>query len=240
MRRFLPVAVVLALAAAGTADGVSLAPPASVSAIPPEAGKPSHLAISARSRSKASGDVRGIVVRLARGFRFDDRAAKRCKVAQAKQTHSCPAGSRIGKGEADLSLKPGGTETADLDLYLAPRQHAGDLAGVVVIANTAGRKGHAVGRVLRLDPDTFKTYGLQLTLDRLKGAIEPPQGATARLREVHMNVGADRTVDGERRDLIRNPGCGSDGWPWELLVVHPQGDRDHYYGSIECSPVPTP
>ncbi|HKP88591.1 MAG TPA: hypothetical protein VJT75_01330 [Thermoleophilaceae bacterium] len=239
MRRFVPVAIALTIA--GTASATSLAPDVAVNVNPPEAGKGSELNVDVNSRPQKSGSVRGVVVRLVRGFKFNPAAVgTHCRVVEASQTNACPAGSRIGGGEAQVVLTPGGQVTAPIDLYLAPRQHARDAAGIVAIADVEGRKGHAVGRVQRLDPDVFETYGLQIAIDPLQSAFRPPAGGKARIKSLNLLAGAHRTVDGRRRDLIRNPSCGADDWPWELLRIHQQGDRSHHYGSIECAPKPTP
>ena len=234
MRRAGLLAALSLLAAGAPAEA---APGASVTAEPPQPGAGSAVHVDLHARG-----VRGLVVRLGRGFRFDGRAvAGRCRAAEAARTHSCPADSRIGAGQARLRLESGHTTTAGMSLYLAPRQVRGDLAGVVVIAETDTREGVAVGRVQRLDPDTFRTYGLQLTLDRVRRAFRLAPGQTGQLKRVTVQLGAHRTVRGRRHDLIANPGtCGVDGWPWQVLAIYPQGDRNHLYGSIACSPAPMP
>jgi hypothetical protein len=233
----------VALAFAGTASALTLAPPVSVTVAPREVGEGSVVTLEARSSSSPGGGrIRGISLRLARGFRANPAAvAERCRVAQAAETHSCPTDSRIGGGEATLTLANGGRVTGDLDLYRAPRQHPSELAGIVVITDTQGRKGHAVGRIMRLDPDTFRKYGLQVTLDRLASAMKPPPGTRARIRRLELQIGVHRPADGRFRHLIKNPeSCGAQGWPWQAQLIHLAGDRSFYYGAIECSPAPTP
>lgn len=236
--------VVVALVLTATASALSLVPAASVSVSPPDAGQGSTVGVDVRttSSSPGAGKIRGVSLRLARGFRANPAAvAERCRVAEAAKTHTCPTGSRIGGGEATLRLAGGGRLTGDLDLYLAPRQHPSELAGIVVLTDTQGREGHAVGRIVRLDPDTFRKYGLQVTIDRLASAMEPPPGTRARIRRLSLQIGVHRPADGRFRHLIRNPGrCGTDGWPWQVQRIHLAGDASYFYGTIECSPAPTP
>jgi hypothetical protein len=235
--------VIVALALAGTAIALTRAPTVSVTVAPREVGEGSTVTLDARSSTApGGGQIRGVSLRLARGFRANPAAvAERCRVAQAAKTHSCPTDSRIGGGEATLKLANGGRLTGDLDLYLAPRQHPSELAGIVVLGDTQGRKGHAVGRIMRLDPDIFRKYGLQVTVERLKSALEPPPGMRARIRRLELQIGVHRPADGRFRHLIRNPGsCGNDGWPWQVLRIHITNDASASYGAIECSPAPTP
>jgi hypothetical protein len=129
---------------------------------------------------------------------------------------------------------------ADLDLYLAPRQFPGDAAGLVLIADVEGRRRTAVGRIVRLDPGVFRKYGIQVTVDPLQSAFKRPLGEKAHLDRLSLHIGAERTVDGRRRDLIRNPsGCPA-SWPWQAWLIHPAGDASAYYGGIECFLVATP
>ena len=239
MRRAVLIAAVLALALSGMAAATATA--AQVKVDPAGVGEGSVLTLAARgSTSPTSDSLIGVSVRLVRGFRANPAAvAERCSAAQSAETHRCPADSRIGGGKVTLALPSGEEMTSDLDLYLAPRQHPGELAGIVVLADTKGRKGHAVGRILRLDPDTWRRYGLQITFDRLRGALRTGK-AQARITRVKVHIGHHRSVGGEVRHLIRNPGrCGSGGWPWQVEGFGTNG-IGAAYGAIECSPVPIP
>jgi hypothetical protein len=239
VKRPVLIAVVLALALSGMAAAVATA--AQVKVDPAEPGEGSSVTLVARgSTSPTSDALLGVSVRLVRGFRANPAAvAERCSAAQAAQTHSCPRDSRIGGGEVELTLATGAQMTSDLDLYLAPRQQPRELAGIVVLADTKGRKGHALGRIIRLDPDTWRRYGLQVTLDHLRGALRTGK-AHARITRVSVHIGHNRRAGGRLRHLIRSPGsCGTDGWPWQFQAIGTSGIGSAY-GSIRCSPVPTP
>jgi hypothetical protein len=239
LRRIALIAVAATLAYATAA--IAVVDPVNLTLEPKGIGEGSVATLDYEA-AKSWSNPRGLVVRVKRGFKVGPKAVEtRCRVAEAAQTGSCPSGSRIGGGRADLTVTPGGRITADVDLYLAPRQSPGDLAGVVVIANAAGQKRHAVGRVFRLDRDRFRKYGLQATFGDLRKAFKPPPGFKVHVDHINVHVGTHRTVDGERHDLLRNPSsCGASGWPWQVLLIHPGGDRSHLYGAFKCSPSPTP
>jgi hypothetical protein len=235
MRRGVLIAIVLASALSGMACAVATA--ARVKVDPAGAGEGSFVTLVARgSTSPTSDALRGVSVRLVRGFRANPAAvAERCSAAQVAETHRCPTDSRIGGGKVTLTLASGEQITSDLDLYLAPRQDPRALAGIVVIADTKGRKGHALGRIVRLDPDTWRRYGLQVTLDHLRGALRTGK-AHARITRISVHIGQHRRADGRLRHLIRNPGsCGTDGWRWQLLAIGMDG-IGAAYGSIDCTP----
>ena len=236
MRRALLIAALLAVAlpaTAAAAEGVN------VTFDPSTTGEPSVLRVDARLPVQ---NWRGFALQLTRGLKIDPFAvANYCQASDSAETDSCRPDSRIGGGTAKLTLSPGGDVPAQIGLYLAPKQRARDLAGVVAIATVAGRKHHAVGRIFRLDRSKYPRVGLEILFDNLRRAFRQPSGIRFRVDRLKLHVGTHRTVDGERHDLLTNPSrCGTGGWPWHALVIFPMGDRNHYHGAVECSPVPTP
>jgi hypothetical protein len=238
MRRtaLISLLALLAFAAAALAAGGS----ASLTVNPKEAGKGSVATIDAKPPRKDENPS-SVALRVSKGVKVDPKAvARRCRPAQAQQ-NSCPAASRIGGGKADLTVTPGGPVTADIDLYLAPKQRAGDIAAVVAIAVAAGQTAHTTGRIFRLDTDKYPKLGLQTSFDNLRSAFKPPEGFKVHVDHLNLHFGKHRTVDGKRHDLIRNPStCGAKGWPWHVEVGYPTNGHYFFHGSVDCSPAPTP
>lgn len=177
-------------------------------------------------------------VRMARGTTFDPGAVPgRCSRAQAVD-RDCPEASMIGFGRADLSGGPRGPFAAALDLYLGPRQHPGDVAGIVLVARAAGHRSRATGRIVALGESRSRLYGLQLSFEGLRRAFGKHSHVEGHVDRLRVHIGAHRTVAGRRHDLITNPSsCGSDGWPWRAHVGSPDWQTGwYYYGSVDCSP----
>lgn len=238
-----------ALLAAGTA-GAQSAPQGSVAVIPNVAGKPSRLAVDASPGDAGSSgeQARSAAVLIARGFRIDPRSrARRCSRDQAER-FECPAASRIGRGQADgtASLGPAASQSfsADIDLFLAPAQRRGDIAGVVVQVREpqSGFRATGTGRLIRL---ASGRYGSELRFDQLAGGQQLPPGVTVTVQRIRLSVSASRTVRKVvrrrhrrrvrrvRYHLIRNPRTCSGSWPYEVRVSYASGERA-FQGSIAC------
>jgi hypothetical protein len=232
MRRAVPIALVLTLAFAAAALGAGSA---TLTVNPNEAGKGS---VSTLDGTPPNGNKnpRSVALKVVKGVKFDGRAvARRCTDAQAEQ-NSCPAGSRIGGGTIDVTATPGGPVTIDVRLFLAPRRQSGDLAGVVGIATVrgTGQKGHAFGRVLRIDEGKL---GLETRFSGLDKAIKPPAQVKVHVDHLRLRFGKHRQVAGKRVDLTRNPStCGPKGWPYAAIVSYPDGSGKTFRGSVGCSP----
>lgn len=220
---------VSALAALAAAPALG-APSGSVTLTPNQAGKPSTVSLDIHPDG---GNPKSIVVRVARGFKFDPRATKqKCSPDQAK-AGNCPAGSRIGGGTADATVHQNGGFfpdthfTAQLDLYAAPPPQPGDVGGVVIHFSEpkTGQQGSITGRVTKgADPP----YDLVVRFDGSDQALKAPQGFSVRVDRIQASFGAKRTVKKTvkkhgkkhkkkvRRYLVRNPKKCSGSWPFQV------------------------
>jgi hypothetical protein len=232
MRRavLLSVLALLALAAAAFAAGS-----AKLTVDPNTAGAGSVATIEA-TPPNGSKNPRSVALKVAKGVKFDGRAApKRCSDAQAKQ-NSCPAGSRIGGGMIDVTATPGGHVTVDVGLFLGPKRRPDDLTGVVGIATVraTGQKRHAFGRVFKIDEGKL---GLETRFGGLDKAVKPPPNIKVHVDHLTLHFGRHRRVDGKRVDLIRNPSkCGPKGWPYAAVVTYPDGSGKTFRDAVACSP----
>jgi hypothetical protein len=105
--------------------------------------------------------------------------------------------------------------------------------GIATVRAT-GQKGHAFGRLLRIDQGRL---GLESRFSGLDNAIKPPAGFKVRVNHLKLRFGKHRTVNGKRVDLIRNPStCGDKGWPYAAVVKYPDGTGKTFRGSVGCSP----
>jgi hypothetical protein len=190
---------------------------------------------------------RAIVLRVVKGAKIDPRARKvKCKRAQAND-EACPAKSRIGGGKADVTVTsavfPAQHVQVDVDLFLMPPQRDGDRAGIAAQfeVSQTGQKGHAIGRVYRIDIGRF---GLETRFDGLDTALKPPQGFKAHVDHLRLSFGAHRTItkrkpNGEkvkvRVDLLRNPRTCDGSWPYK--VTFEWAGRAPYgaHGSTACT-----
>lgn len=232
MRRTVLIAVssLLAFAAVAFAAGS-----AKLTIEPNKAGAGSVATIDA-TPPNGSKNPRSVALKVVKGVKFDGRAApKRCSNAQANQ-NNCPAGSRIGGGRIDVTATPGGPVVVDVALFLGPKRNAGDLAGLVGIATVraTGQKGHAFGRLLRIDEGRL---GLESRFGGLDKAIKPPAGFKVQVDHLKLRFGKHRQVNGKRVDLIRNPStCGDKGWPYAAVVTYPDGTGKTFRGAVDCVP----
>jgi hypothetical protein len=225
VRRLGLLTVALVLGLCGTAAGF---PAGYLTLDPKEPGAGTRATIDLHG----SGKINAVILRMARGTGFHNRAvARRCRNAQAA-ADDCPAGSRVGGGRATLQAEPRGDRVAvDIDLYLAPRRRSEDAAGLVMVTRAAGRTGYGTGRVFELNPDIYPQKGLQLQLERVRRA-----NFGLGIRDFNVHLEAHRTVDGRRVDLITNPGsCPAMGWPWTIAIGNLHGSQGFYHGAVNCS-----
>ena len=179
-----------------------------------------------------------VALRTARGVKFDPRAvSRRCKDAEARK-NACPSASRIGGGDADVTVKQIGRFTVAIDLYLTHKRRSGDVAGVVAIADARGLRSHAFGRVRHLH---YRKLDLETRFTGLGKAFKAPKGFETHINHLHLRFGKHRRVHTKngviRYDLIRNPSsCTSEGWRYAVLVGYAQGGGvNHFDGAIDCS-----
>jgi hypothetical protein len=230
MRRALLIALIasFALAAAALAAGS-----AKLTVSPNTAGAGSVATIDAVPPN-GSKNPRSVALKVVKGVKYDGRAAaKRCSDAQAKQ-NSCPAGSRIGGGTINVTANPGGPVTVDVGLFLAPKRKAGDLAGIVGIATVraTGQKGHALGRLFRINEGKL---GLETLFGGLDKAVKPPPNIKVHVDHLRLHFGKHRQVNGKRVDLITNPStCPDKGWPYAASVTYPDGTGKTFRHTVAC------
>jgi hypothetical protein len=242
----LAVGVVLALATVPAVDAEQL-PAGSVRVLPPVAGSPSVLRWSASFAQPTAAELRGYNVDIARGYRFDPRAARgRCTVAQARSA-SCPRDSEIGSGTGRVTVLAPSAPRRELALsirfFITAPQHAGDIAGLVLAAHepSSGLTFDLVGRLVRLRRGPF---GLELRFAHT--AAELPSGITVQLHRVNVRFGTHRTVmrgnTAKRRGvtyhLLRNPMvCRHHRWPFLLTVTYSTGTENYWaYGACKSQP----
>jgi hypothetical protein len=233
-RLTLALLVVLATAAAARADRL---PAGSVRVLPPTAGSPATLTWKAAFQQPAAAELQAYNVDIARGFRFDPRAARgRCSIAQARSS-SCPASSEIGAGSGRVTVlapsAPRQEVALGIKFFITPPQHAGDIAGLVLATHEAGLGFDLVGRLVALPRGP---YGLELRFANT--AAELPAGITVQLHQVDVRFGTQRTVirrgHATAYQLLTNPPvCRHRRWPFLLTVTYSTG-TERYHADGAC------
>jgi hypothetical protein len=189
--------VAVSLTVVGAARSDTEPAPAGLATLAPNAASaPSHLKLDAEG--SAGGLEPGklpmtFAFAVQHGFTVNPQAIPGvCSNSQA-DNDQCPDSSRFATGSIDLIAHgPGfgasGQEyTADLALYIAPPQQAGDPAGAVFhfIQPDTGFHGASRGRIENLsDP----TYGTEVRFDKLPLPSLPP-GYSFDLKNLKLDVG---------------------------------------------------
>jgi hypothetical protein len=233
------------LAAAATAGYAEQLPPGSVRVTPPVAGSPANLRWTASFAQPAAAELQAYNVYIARGYRFDPRAAHgTCTIAQARSS-TCPAKSLIGSGTGRVTVLGPSIPRRDfaltIDFFITAPQRPGDLAGIVLSAHEPVSRltFSLVGRILARSSGT---YGLELRFANT--AAELPRGITTQLHRVDVHFGTQRTVirghGANRRrvtyHLLTNPmTCAPGGWPFLLTVTYSTGtERYSAFGACRA------
>ncbi|HWE11630.1 MAG TPA: hypothetical protein VG325_19945 [Solirubrobacteraceae bacterium] len=227
-------AVLAATALAAPADTVSL------TLSPSKAGRRSTVHVLAQGPFPGvSGGATSVVVDAARGFKADPRAVSvLCSAAQAS-ARACPAASQIGHGtiatHVTTSIGAGsGDYNITADSYLAPKQQAGDIAGVVLLASTQTATGpqyfDTTGRLLK---PASGPYGVELRFDNFPAVQSPVPGVTltATVNSIELFAGASRKVTtgtGKHRrtktySLFTNPPTCRRTWTGRFMAVFTTG-----------------
>jgi hypothetical protein len=194
----------------------------SVSDTPRNAGVPAALSLRTTFDRSTHGELTGVELDLARGFRFDSRAADTCSDSQARAGR-CPQTSTIGRGTGKIVVQgrylPRTPYAVGATFYLAKPRRPGDIAGVVLDLYETQSKLHAtlLGRVVALGGGP---YGIAL---RFSGAdTELPSGYDLSVLALTTVLQAHREI----YNLLTNPdSCPRQGWPVRLLIEsggHPQ------------------
>jgi hypothetical protein len=259
------VAALLALPATASAQATG---DVNVSVDPAVAGKPSRVSVQASGQATSTGQQppRSISLFVARGFSIEPRAVAELCTDQQANASNCPTESRVAtgsaQGEANVPVYGRIPFTATFQAFLAAKQHAGDIAGLVVQAQAGGRGGTRRGRIVPVGGTG--PFGVELrfeNLDFAQGQQAPP-GTTVQLNHFELSVDARRSVRVVRRVkrrvtrrrgrrkirrvvrrrvvrrrryyLINNPRTCAGSWPYQVKVGFPTGEqvRD---GSVACS-----
>jgi hypothetical protein len=229
------VAVMTVVAVAVAVARARARPPLLVNETPLAAGAPAALSVRTTFSQSTHGELSAVEVDLARGFRFDPRAAGVCSNAQAR-AGSCPIASTVGRGTGTIVVQgrylPRTPYSVGATFYLARARHPGDIAGLVLDLYETESQLHATifGRVVALRRGP---YGIAL---RFSGAnAQLPSGYDLSLLRLTTLLEAHRSVPVKGYDLLTNPGsCTRHGWPMQLLIV--SGGRSQVYRSnASCS-----
>ena len=227
------VLVLLAGAAVAVARTVTV-PSLSVNETPLAAGAPTALLLRTTLDRSTHGELSDVEVDLARGFRFDSRAAGVCSNAQARAGR-CPPTSIIGRGTGTIVVQgtylPRTPYAVTATFYLANPRHAGDTAGLVLDLYEPESQLHAtmLGRVVTL---ARGAYGIALRFSDTGAQL--PSGYTLSLLQLTSLLQAHRTGSANRStfgyDLLTNPSsCTGRGWPAQLRIQ--SGGRPQVYQS---------
>jgi hypothetical protein len=238
MRRIvLTVIALAAVAAVAQAEPAEQLPPGSVRVLPARVGAPATLTWRASFDQPPAAQLQAYNVDIARGYRFDPRAVRtKCTVAQARAS-SCPAASKIGGGQGQVTVFPPGGAPQELSLgiefFMTGKQRRHDLAGLVLAAHepVSGLTFNLIGRMVTL---ARGRYGLELRF--ADTAKELPANITVQLHRVNVRFGAQRSVTvgaGRKRKrvtyhlLTNPPACGAHGWPFLLTVSYTTGTESY-------------
>jgi hypothetical protein len=248
MRRTIFVTTALVLALAGTAQAQETTISASLTPNTPSAGSKLHVAVGGGAPELSGALPDAITLDLQRGFAIDVATiAARCDAVHAG-VGDCPPASRIGSGSALAHAS--GLVNADIpatiDIFLADRVQAGDLASVV-LRLTVGNQTKAIrARLLALPSGPF---GYELSVGGFAGAIPALPGVTLSLRGLVLDLGVRRNItttvtkrvrvtrNGKRvtvkrkvkrkvrHDLIRNPSTCKGAWAARVTLRISGTDR---------------
>ena len=214
--------------AAATAETEHL-PPGSVRVLPARPGAPATLVWKASFDQPPAAQLQAYNVDIARGYRFDARAAAgTCTLEQARAA-TCPAASRIGSGTGQVTVYPPSGAPQELalgiDFFITEAQRAGDVAGLVLAAHepVSGLDFALVGRLVG---KASGPYGLQLRF--ADTAAELPADIKVQLHKVNVRFGTQRTAGGTTYHLLTNPRtCSPKGWPFLLTVAYTTGTETY-------------
>jgi hypothetical protein len=215
------------------------ASPLSVNETPLEAGAPTALSLRTTFDRSTRGELSAVEVDLARGFRFDPRAAGVCSNAQARAA-MCPEASTIGLGEGTIVVQgrylPRTPYSVGATFYLAKARHPGDIAGLVLDLYEPESQLHAtiLGRVV---PLPHGPYGLALRFAAAN--MQLPSGYDLSLLTLTTLLQAHRNAVVNHRgvayDLLTNPSaCARRGWPVQL-AIRSGGRLQGYQSKAACA-----
>jgi hypothetical protein len=243
VRARLLITVVIIVVLTGTAVAIAHTvsdPSLTVNETPLAAGAPTALSLRTTFDRSTHGELSGVEVDLARGFRFDSRAAGVCSNTQA-HAGGCPPASTIGRGTGTIVVQgaflPRTPYGVAATFYLAKARHPGDIAGLVLDLYETESQLHAtvLGRVV---PLAHGAYGIALRFSDTDAQL--PSGYTLSLLQLTSLLQAHRTASVNKRtvgyDLLTNPSsCTGRGWPVQLQIQS-GGQPQVYHSTAPCSP----
>jgi hypothetical protein len=259
MRRFTittAAALILMLAASARAQDATIT--GGLTPNTPGAGARVHVDVSGTAPELAGSLPESIALGVQRGFALDVRAVAASCTGPALTSGACPAGSRIGSGQALVHTTGLLNQDipATLDVFLADPVQPGDVASAVVVISGAGLSRAVRTRLLA--PATGP-IGYELRLEGIADAVPAIPGVTLALRSLSLDIGARRRVtktstkrvrvtrNGRRvtvrrkvkrrvtYDLLRNPKTCSGTWAVRLTVRVAGADRVRDIG-VPCAP----
>jgi hypothetical protein len=191
--------------------------------------------------SGVSGLPQTLVIDVQKGFASSVKAVKTLCTSQQEGSNSCPNSSRIGQGNASVSVL-GATSQVLLTLFLGKPQHNGDIATIDVLAQSQvlNARQSVTGRLLP------HNGGLEIRFDQLPTfAAQIPAGITPTLNSLYISAGASRTLTvttgkGKNKKkkvkyaLITNPSTCSGSWVGNLVLTFASGTVSRTL-AIPCS-----
>lgn len=241
MRWRLLILVVAALVLGVTAVGIARtfgSVGVSVNGPPLVAGAATALSLRTTLDRATHGELTAVELDLARGFRFDPRAADTCSDAQAHHA-ACPSTSTVGRGTGTIVVQgtylPRTSYPVSTTFFLGKPRRRGDIAGLVLDLFETQSRLHAtlLGSVVTL---AHGPYGIAFRFSDTD--TELPSGYTLSLLQLTTLLQAHRAVVVSQRnasyDLLTNPvACPTAGWPVQLLVESGR-QRQTYRSNAGC------
>jgi hypothetical protein len=185
------------------------------------AGAPARITVRASLGAAVSGTLMSYEIDLARGFGFDSHAASALCAGRALRRDTCPALSRVGVGTGRIAVQgtylPRTEYPITASLYLTPRRHRGDLAGVLLDLdqNQSSLQVALPGSVVTL---AHGRYGVGLRFSDTAGEL--PSGYHLTLTDLALDLGSSAYASGLPHNLFTNPRtCPRGGWPVAVAVV---------------------
>lgn len=246
MRRITIVMTLLVLGLAAPARAQDASISATLTPNTTKAGSTLHVALLGTAPELSGAIPEAIVLDLQRGFVLDPAAVATPCSRDLAVAGACPAESRIGGGHAVATLSgiAAGDVPATIELFLADRAQASDLASVVMKVTVLNTSRVVVARLLALPSGPF---GYELRVDGFGAVVPSFPGLAVALKSLTLDIGAQRDVRTTvvkhrkvrrrgrlvtvrrkvrkvvRHDLVRNPKtCTTGAWT-VLATVHVAG-----------------
>lgn len=184
------------------------------------AGAPARIGVRASLGAAVSGTLMSYELDLARGFRFDSRAAPLLCAGRALGSDTCPLLSRVGSGTGRIAVQgrflPRTEYAVSASLYLSPPRRPGDLAAVLLDLDQA-QSSLQVALLGSVERIRRGAYGLALRF--ADTARELPAVYHLTLADLDFGLGATSSATGSVHSLFTNPRkCQRGGWPVSMAI----------------------